>query len=101
MDEERIYWASIEFILKDSHSDFNNYKGGFVYAFVKAKDSESALYKIKDELNNNKLIGIDFEFIKPYEEIEWEKEKDQEHFSKLFQEVSESIKILEDNYSKL
>ena len=99
MNELKIYWTSIEFELKDSHPDFNKYKGGFVYAFVKTNDSESALDKYKKALDRNDLVGFDFEYIKPYEDIEWEKEEEQKHFDKLFQEASKSnVVILDDFY---
>jgi hypothetical protein len=99
MNEElRIYWTSVEFILKDTHKDFNKLKGGFVYAFLKCRDSEEALTRFKVELDKYDLVPFDFEFIKPYEVIEWENEKDTKHYREILKKASKSAKVILDGF---
>ncbi len=69
-----------------------------VYAFVQSKDSESALIKFKRALDNIELIPFDFEFIKPYEEVEWENEKDEVRFINLFNKSSKCKDVIFDDF---
>jgi hypothetical protein len=96
--ESRIYWTSVEFGLKNTHKDFNKLKGGFVYAFLKCRDSEEALARFKVELDQNDLIPFDFEFVKPYEVIEWENDKDTKHYKEIIKEASKSEKVILDGF---
>lgn len=99
MDRElRLYWTSVEFKLKESHKDFKKVKGGMVYCFVQCFDSEDALYKFKSELDKHELIPFDFEFINPYEEIEWEKEEEQLHFQKLVDLAKKTTSVVLDDF---
>lgn len=97
-EELRIYWTSVEFRLKERHKDFSKLKGGFVYAFIKCRDSEEALAKFKVELDQYDLVPIDFEFIKPYEEIEWENDKDTKHYNEIIKNASKSEKVILDGF---
>jgi hypothetical protein len=97
-EELRIYWTSVEFRLKDTHKDFTKLKGGLVYAFIKCRDSEEALARFKVELDQHDLVPFDFEFIKPYEEIEWENAKVTKHFKDLVKKVSKSENVMLDGF---
>ena len=94
----RIYWTSVEFKLKKTHDDFNNFKGGFVYAFVKCSDAEEALERVKLELDRHHLIPFDFEFLKPYDNVEWENEKDEKHYQLIIEELSKDTKVILDGF---
>jgi hypothetical protein len=95
----RIYWTSVEFKLKNSHPDFNTVMGGMVYAFIKCRDAETALLRFKEELDKLHLIPFDFEFIKPYDDIEWENDKDTKcSKGKLNEALNSENVILDDFY---
>ena len=68
------------------------------YGFVKAIDAEEALVKFKLTLSENGLIPFDFEFLKPYEEVEWENENDQKSFDKLYSEALKSEEVVFDSF---
>ena len=95
---QKTYWTSIEFKLMSTHDDYERFKGGFVYAFVKANDFESALTKFKKELNKKHLILIQFEFIEVYENVEWENENEKTHFDSILKEVEKYKDVVMDNY---
>ncbi len=78
-----VYIASIEFDLAESHPEFGKLKGGFVYAFVKAINVESAKRIIAESLQNEFLIPKVFEFVNEYSKMEWETDKDQVHFDQI------------------
>jgi hypothetical protein len=96
--ELRIYWTSVEFRLKETHMEFNKLKGGFVYAFLKCRDSEEALDRFKAELDQYNLVPFDFEFIKPYEVIEWDNDKDTKHYKEILKKASKREKVILDSF---
>ena len=94
----KVYWTGIEFELKKTHSDFRKLKGGFVYAFVSASDKSDALIKFKKELDINQLIPTEFEFVKVYEDLEWENESQEKHFETILGEAMESMDVILDDF---
>jgi len=96
--ELKIYWTSVEFELKKTHSDFRKIKGGFVYAFVKALDKSDALMKFKTELDNNQLIPSEFEFVKIYKDVEWENEGQEKHFDMILTDTMNSMDVMLDDF---
>jgi len=95
----KIYWTSIEFKFLKESPNFENYKGGLVYAFVKASDAKNALMKFEDSLKENKLRSSDIEFVKPYdEELEWEDDEQTAHFINLYQEAVKNNDVVLDDW---
>ena len=95
----RIYWTNVEFKFKENHPDSDKYKGGEVFAFVKSKDTQSALERFKKELNNLHYEPFDFEFIKPYDlTIEWEEKSETERYRKLNKITTDSDDVIFDDF---
>jgi len=94
----KIYWTSIEFNLKPKNKDFGKFKGGFVYLFVKENDKISALKKFKTEFDNVNIIPINIEFVKPYENVEWENEKEEKHFKTIIEETNNCSEVIFDDF---
>jgi len=94
----KIYWTSVEFTLKQTHTDFKKVKGGFVYAFVKAVDQSEALIKFKTELDNIQLIPTEFEFVNHYKDVEWTNEKQEKHFQMIIEEANRGLDVVLDDF---
>lgn len=97
-NESRIYWTSVEFTLKSTHKDFGEVKGGFVYAFVKSIDEKEAHNKFAAELDSHQLIPTEFEYIEPYEDIEWGNYNDEKYYKSLVEETNSSMNVILDDF---
>ncbi|MEL6916602.1 MAG: hypothetical protein AAFO99_02615 [Bacteroidota bacterium] len=81
-----------------SHVDYKKYKGGMVYAFVNASDKSDAMIRFKSELDDNKLIPSEFEFLEIYENVEWENEKQEKHFEMIITETENCKDVVLDDF---
>ncbi len=91
----RTYWTSIEY----KHEIENTLKGGFVYAFVQAKDARSAISKFTDELSSLNLKAIDIEYIKPYEpKLNWQTKEKTHHYLELYRAAKKSKNVIFDTF---
>ena len=94
----KIYWTSLEFNLKQKNKDFGKFKGGFVYLFVKENEKINALKRFKTELEKLDLNPINIEFVKPYENVEWENKKEEKHFKKIIKTTENSSEVIFDDF---
>ena len=93
----KIYWTSIEYRYDEKSDDFKKLKGGFVYAFIKAKDVRDTLEKILDALKMLNLNPVDIEFIKPYDKtLGWETPENTKRYLSLFKEAGKSTTAIFD-----
>jgi len=83
----KIYWTSIEFNLKKENKDFGKIEGGFFYLFVRETEKINALKKFKNELDKLNLNPINIEYVKPYENVEWENKKEENHFKEIIEKT--------------
>jgi hypothetical protein len=94
----KIYWTSLEFNLKPKNKDFGKFKGGFVYLFVKETEKINALKRFKTELDKLNLNPINIEFVKPYENVEWENKKEEKHFETIIAETENCSEVIFDDF---
>jgi len=96
---KNVYWSGIEYIYTQNSLEYNKLKGGFVYAFVSAKDKNIALNKIKMELRNIHLTPVDIEFISLYDrDTKWNNEEQTKHYFDLFNESQKSNQVFFDTF---
>ena len=96
---KKVYWAGIEYAYNQNSLEYNNKKGGFVYAFVKAKEKRIALTEIKKELQNIHLDLINLEFICIYDiNTKWKNENQTKNYTDLFNETLNSDSVLFDTF---
>jgi len=96
---KKVYWAGIEYIYTKKSLDYNKLKGGFVYAFVSAKNKNIALNNIKKELRNIHLNPVDIEFISLYDiNTKWNNEEQTKNYINLFNESEKSNQVLFDTF---
>ena len=90
-----VYWTSIEYEYKFK----DNLKGGFVYAFIKAKDAISAYEIIKKDLISRNLTPISWDFICPFDiNTEWESEEETFHYKGLYEKALNHKQCVYDNF---
>jgi len=95
----KIYWSSIEYKYDKKAIESKDLKGGFVYAFIKAKDIRDALENLLNELKLQSLVPVEIEFMKPYDlEIEWETPEKTKHYQDLFDEAKKSTNVIFDKF---
>ena len=95
----QIYWSSIEYTYSSNSSQSKKLKGGFVYAFVKALNSEDALCKVTEELINQDILVKKVEFILPYDIMtRWETKEQQKNFMQLYKKSQSSNEVLFDTF---
>ena len=92
----KIYCTNLHVKLKKSHESYDKYTFGHVYAFVKCNDAYSALKSFRKELNIQELTLTSFEFICPFEDLEWEDKELGIHFKQLADEASKSDNVIFD-----
>jgi hypothetical protein len=96
---KNVYWAGIEYVYTKNSPEYNKLKGGFVYAFVGAKDKNIALNKIKAELKNSHLTPVDIEFISLYDmDTKWNNEEQTKNYIDLFNESQKSDQVFFDTF---
>ena len=96
---KNVYWAGIEYIYTQDSLEYNKLKGGFVYAFVGAKDKNIALNKIKKELKNINLAPVNIEFISLYNiDTKWKNEEQTKNYIDLFNESKNSNQVFFDTF---
>ena len=89
-----IYWSSVEYSYASKCSQSEKLKGGFVYAFVKALNSEDALSKVTEELKLQDIEVKEVEFVAPYQiNTEWETEKQRNNFMQLYNAAQSSNEV--------
>jgi hypothetical protein len=99
MNNQEIYWTSIEYKYSKQSSEFGKLAGGFVYGFVKASDEVEALNKFTDELKHQGIDVKKVEFISLYDiKTEWETEEQTNNFMELYKEAQSSNEVLLDNF---
>lgn len=91
-----IYLASIEYKYV---VELDNLEGGFVYAFVKASDSKSALENIFQKLKEENATSIKVEFIKEYDpKTEWGNSNQTKHYNELYLSALNSLNVVLDDF---
>ena len=91
----KIYWTSIEYRYDEKSIEYKKLKGGFVYAFIKAKDVRDALEIFLRELSILNLNPVEIEFIKPFDKsLEWETPEDTKHHLSLFRQAKKSTNAI-------
>jgi hypothetical protein len=91
----KIYWTSIEYSYDEKSTESKKLKGGFVYAFIKAKDVRDALEGFLVELRELNLSPVEIEFVKPYDKaLEWETPADTKRYLSLFREAKKSTNAI-------
>jgi hypothetical protein len=97
MNNQKIYWTSIEYVYSTQSSEFGKVAGGFIYGVVKASDDREALNKFTDELKRQSIDVKKIEFISLYDiKMEWETEEQTNNFMELYKEAQSSNKVLFD-----
>jgi len=94
--EPQVYWANIQFKLKKSHENYTEFVGGDVYAFANCYDALEALNKFKKEIKANNLEVVGMEFVKPFENIGWEREGVDEYYNGLINEAENNDYVVLD-----
>jgi hypothetical protein len=79
-DENRVYWANVEFTYEKGSAHHGIFEGGIVYGFARAYDVRDALDKIVKEFEDRKLGVRVVDYVTEYNEVPWETEEDQLHF---------------------
>ena len=96
---KKVYWASIEYIYTPKSSEFNKFKGGFVYAFVNEYNLKRALDKMKKELYIIQIEPIKIEFINPYDiDAKWKTSEETDIYINLFNESRKSNQVFFDTF---
>jgi hypothetical protein len=81
MNNQRIYWTSIEYTYTPQSSRSGKVAGGFVYGFVKASDEREALNKFIEQLKHQGIDVKEVEFISWYDiNTKWETEEQTNNF---------------------
>lgn len=93
-----IYWTSIEYEYLEGSINFNKFKGGFVYAFVKAADVRDALNKFSKEIGSLSLGIKNIEFISPYDDIPWDNDVEQKKYDNLAKEALRTENVICDEF---
>jgi hypothetical protein len=94
-----IYWSSIEYSYASKSSQSGKLKGGFVYAFVKALNTEEAISKVTKGLKHQNIEVKEVEFVSPYDiKTEWETEEQRNNFMELYKEAKSSNDVLFDTF---
>ena len=94
----KVYWTGIEYSYAPSSKHYGALKGGFVYCFVRANDCREVLDRVTEEMDNQEMIPTAFEFISPYNNIEWETQEESAHYQILSSEALKSDKVVFDDY---
>jgi hypothetical protein len=94
-----IYWSSIEYSYTSKSSQTGKLKGGFVYAFVKALNSEDALSKVTEELKRRDIEVKEVEFVSTYDtKTEWETEEQVNNFMELYKGAQSYNEVIFDTF---
>ena len=94
-----IYWSSIEYSYASKSSQPAKLKGGFVYAFVKALNSEDALGKVTEELKRWDIEVKEVEFFLTYDtKTKWETEEQVHNFMELYKSAQSSNEVVFDTF---
>ncbi len=98
MEENTVYYGSVEYKYKPGSSGYGKYNGGFVYIFVNARDVLDCIPKIEKEFKelNIEILGI--EFLSKYDEIPWETEEEQIRYDSLAKEAHETGDFITDSF---
>lgn len=94
---EKIYWTSIEYLIKNNP----NTKGGMIYAFVQAIDARAAIRQFEEKLLEVKKDSsiLEVEFVSPYTlDIQWSCEKEKIHFDALYHSAFKSKDVIWDSF---
>jgi len=95
----KVYWTSVEFQTDVKDENGVEYTGGFVYAFVFAKDAREALTRIEEDLNKQNRPPTVFEFVSPYDVgIKWEDEDNTKLYLDLYQQAEKAGGIIYDEF---
>jgi hypothetical protein len=90
-----VYWASIEY----KYDKVDKLKGGFVYAFVKASNSKTALDNIFQKLKEENMTSVKVEFIKEYDPMtEWDNSIQTKHYNELYSSALNSLDVILDDF---
>jgi hypothetical protein len=95
--QTRIYCTNVRVKFKKSHESYDEFSCGDIYAFVKSEDAGKALIKFRKELKIQNLKPISFEFISPFEDMDWEDKDIETKFQQLADEASKTDEVVFDN----
>jgi len=81
-EESALYWTSTEFAPSRGHpaADF---EGGFVYAFMLARDAREAITRLEAGLREEHLSILRVEFVEPYADMSWDTPEEKAEFDAL------------------
>ncbi len=94
-----IYWTHIEFKYLPGSEHFGECEGGFVYAFVQAKDVRDALPRFLDEMKANKFGTMNVDHVSMYDSIPWETDEDQKKYDALAEKAKGTTNVILDTIS--
>jgi hypothetical protein len=92
----RTYWSSIEFEYSEGAELYGKCKGGFVFAFVVAKDVRDALPRLQDEMHRNNRSVLEVEFVSPYEDVPWDSAEEEQNYEGLATEAAQTGNVVFD-----
>ncbi|THB79966.1 MAG: hypothetical protein D3926_09590 [Desulfobacteraceae bacterium] len=93
-----VYFSTIEYTYSRKAASYGKYKGGSVYAFVRARDARDALEKFEKRIKALNLEIDRVDFIAMYEGTPWETKEDQEKFDNLAKEASQADDVICDDF---
>jgi hypothetical protein len=68
----QVYTVDFEFEYRKGSKERETLIGGFMYAFVFAKDAREVLEKIEHEADKHRVDIVNVEFVQPYKKTFWE-----------------------------
>jgi len=94
-----VYWSNIEYTYDEKTEEYEQLKGGFVYAFVKAFDAREAMEMILEAFNKENMNPFNIEFVMHYdEEIQWETDEETDRMMALYENAKESNDVVFDAF---
>ncbi len=88
------YYTSIDYKYLVGSVNYGKFTGGFVYAFVKAKDAREALEKFCCEMESLDLEVTNVEYISIYDDILWDNETSQVKFDGIADQASQTDQVI-------
>lgn len=97
MDRDTVYYSSVEIAFAEGSEYHGDLEGGFVYAFVRARDARDAMPAILEEIAACGLEVVEMEFVAPYEDVPWETEEEQARYDLLARRAQEAEGVVLDD----
>lgn len=86
----KVFYGGFEVRPTDKNTIMAGKKGGFVYCFSAAEDIRSALDKMEESFAEDEYLILFCEFVRVYEQIDWDDPEEQVRHDALATEVMET-----------